>query len=129
MHDEGAGRERQRDVYMGGVRGRKPAVPVAAQQLEERARKAMSRQGFAYVAGGAGLESTMDANRAAFERRRIVPRMLRDVSARDTSVELFSRRLESPFLLAPIGVLEVAHRDADLAVARAAAAERVPMIF
>ena len=112
MQDEasaegGAGRRRQRDVYLGGVRGRKPAVPVAPRQLEERARKVMSRKAFAYVAGGAGLESTMAANRAAFERRRIVPRMLRDVSARDTSVELFGRRLRAPFLLAPIGVLEL----------------------
>ena len=52
---------------------------------------------------------------------RIVPRVLRDVSERDLSVELFGRTLPSPFLLAPIGVLELAHRDADLAVARAAA--------
>src|SRR5205823_8219496 len=81
------------------------------------------------VARGAGLERTIDANRAAFDRRRIVPRMLRDVSTRDTSVELFGRRLPSPFLLAPVGVLELAHPDADLAVARAAAAEGVPMIF
>ncbi len=43
--------------------------------------------------------------------------MLRDVSERDTSVELFGQRLHSPFLLAPIGVLELAHREADLAVA------------
>ena len=55
--------------------------------------------------------------------------MLRDVSTRDTSVELFGRRLPAPFLLAPIGVLELGHRDADVAVARAAAAEGVPMIF
>src|SRR5262245_66526747 len=88
----------------------------------------MSREGFAYIAGGAGLESTMDANRAAFERRRIVPRVLRDASQRDLGVELFGRRLESPFLLAPIGVLGMAHREADLAVARAAAAENLPMI-
>src|SRR4029453_18397599 len=44
-------------------------------------------------------------------------------------VELFGRRLPSPFLLAPVGVLELAHRDADVAVANAAAAEGVPMIF
>jgi lactate 2-monooxygenase len=89
----------------------------------------MSPEGFAYVAGGAGTEETMRENRAAFERWRIVPRMLRDVSARDTSIELFGARLASPFVLSPIGVLEMAHRDADLAVARAAAAEGVPMIF
>jgi lactate 2-monooxygenase len=58
-----------------------------------------------------------------------VPRMLRDVSQRDTSVELFGRRLRSPFLLSPVGVLELAHDDADLAVARAARAEEIPMVF
>ncbi len=89
----------------------------------------MSAEAFAYVAGGAGAERTMAANREAFERWRIVPRVLRDVSERDSSITLFGQRLPSPMLLAPIGVLEMAHRDADLAVARAAAAEGVPMIF
>jgi isopentenyl diphosphate isomerase/L-lactate dehydrogenase-like FMN-dependent dehydrogenase len=89
----------------------------------------MRPEAFAYVAAGAGSEETLRANRAAFERWRIVPRMLRDVSERDTSIDLFGRRLDSPFLLAPIGVLELAHRQADLAVARAARSEGVPMIF
>ena len=89
----------------------------------------MTREAYAYIAGGAGLEGTIDANRAAFDRRRIVPRMMRDVSERDLSVELFGRRLPTPFLIAPIGVLELAHRDADVAVAKAAASEGVPMIF
>jgi lactate 2-monooxygenase len=120
---------RQSDVYLAGLRGRRPIVPFDAAKLESAARRRMSEQAYAYVAGGAGLESTIDANRAAFERRRIVPRVLRDVSERDTSVELLGRRLPAPFLLAPIGVLELAHRDADIAVARAAAAEGVPMIF
>jgi L-lactate dehydrogenase (cytochrome) len=102
---------------------------VSFSALEERARSTMSTRAFAYVAGSAGLESTTSANREAFERLRIVPRVFRDVAARGTSIELFSRQLPSPFLLAPIGVLEMAHRDADLAVARAAAAEGVPMIF
>jgi lactate 2-monooxygenase len=123
------GRTRQSDVYLAGVRGRKPLVPFDYAKLEAAARRRLSRKAFAYVAGGAGLESTIAANRAAFERRRIVPRMLRDVSERDTSVELFGRRLPGPFLLAPIGVLELAHREADVAVARAAAGEGVPMVF
>ena len=89
----------------------------------------MSAQAFAYVAGGAGLESTIVANRTALDRWRIVPRVLRDVSARDTSVTLFGRTLGAPLLLAPIGALDLAHEDADLAVARAAAAEGVPFIF
>jgi lactate 2-monooxygenase len=123
------GRTRQMDVYLAGLRGRRPLVPFSFDKLEKTARRRMSREAFDYVAGGAGLESTISANRAAFERRRIVPRMLRDVSARNTSVMLFGRTLPSPFLLAPVGVLELAHRDADLAVARAAASEGVPMIF
>jgi lactate 2-monooxygenase len=55
--------------------------------------------------------------------------MLRDVSERDTSVELFGQRFPMPFMLAPVGVLEMAHRDADRAVARAAKAEGVPMVI
>ncbi len=124
-----SGRERQTSVYLEGVSGRRPRVPIDPVKLEQRARRAMSRKAFAYVAAGAGTEGTVAANRAAFERWRIVPRVLRDVSERDTSVELFGRRLPSPFLLGPIGVLELAHREADLAVARAAAETGVPMVF
>jgi lactate 2-monooxygenase len=123
------GRRRQAEIYLDGLRGRKPRVPVNPVELERRARKAMSREGFAYIAGGAGLESTVSENRAAFERWRIVPRFLNDVSARDTSVELFGRRLPAPLLLAPIGVLEMAHRDADVGAARAAAEAGVPFII
>jgi lactate 2-monooxygenase len=124
-----SGLERQTAIYLAGAGGARPKVPVSAERLQAKARRAMSRQAYAYIAAGAGGETTMKANRAAFDRWRIVPRMLRDVSGRDNAVELFGRRLESPFLLAPIGVLELAHDDADLAVARAAGGEGVPMIF
>jgi lactate 2-monooxygenase len=127
--DLGYGRRRQREIYLAGLRGHKPRVPQNAAALERAAERAMTREGFAYIAGGAGLETTMTANREAFERVRIVPRMLRGTESRDLTVELFGRTLSAPFLLAPIGVLEMAHRDADLAVARAAAAEGVPMVF
>jgi lactate 2-monooxygenase len=123
------GRERQRAIYVGGVSGRRPRVPTDATLLEARARDAMPAEAFAYVAGGAGTGATVRANRDGFARRAIAPRMLRDVSTRDTSVELFGRRLPSPFLLCPIGVLEMAHREADVAVARAAAATGVPMVL
>jgi lactate 2-monooxygenase len=120
---------RQVSVYIRGVGGEKPKVPVNMTTLEAKARRRMSKEAFAYIVGGAGTESTVSANRTAFERWRIVPRMLRDVSARDPSIELFGERLPAPFLLAPIGVLEMAHREADVAVAKAAASEGVPMIF
>jgi lactate 2-monooxygenase len=54
------GRNRQSTVCLRGVAGRKPLVPVDARLLEERARGAMSTEAFAYIAGGAGRESTMD---------------------------------------------------------------------
>lgn len=120
---------RQQEIYMGGLAARRPAVPVGMATLEDEAARHMSREGYAYIAGGAGREDTMARNLAAFGDWRIVPRMLHDVSERDTSVELFGRRLPAPFLLSPVGVLEMAHRDADLAVAKAAAAEGVPYIF
>jgi isopentenyl diphosphate isomerase/L-lactate dehydrogenase-like FMN-dependent dehydrogenase len=129
MTDEPTGaRARQTDIFMAGVAGRRPAVPVAPPALERAAERALSRRAAAYLIGGAGAETTMAANRAAFDRWRIVPRVLTDTSVRDLGVTLFGRRLPTPLLLAPVGVLELAHRDADVAVARAAAAAGVPMI-
>ncbi len=121
--------ERQKAIYVGGLGGRRPVVPAHPDRLAAQARKCMSAEAWAYVAGGAGLEQTIETNRQAFAQWRIIPRMLRDVSERDTTVELFGRQLPAPMLLAPIGVLELAHREADLAVARAAAQLGIPMIF
>jgi lactate 2-monooxygenase len=123
------GLEQQTSIYVAGVSGRRPRVPTDATMLEERAREAMSPEAFAYVAGGAGTGATMRANRAAFDRWRIVPRMLRDVSERDTSVMLFGRTLPAPFLVAPIGVLEMAHREAERALARAVRGTGLPMVY
>lgn len=123
------GRLRQMQVYVTGAGGRRPLVPVAPEALEARAALKMSSQAAAYVIGGAGMEATMRANRAAFDRYRLVPRVLRDVSRRDLSVTLFGRTHRAPILLAPIGVLELAHPQADLAVARAAAAENIGYVF
>ncbi len=120
---------RQTEIYLAGVRGVRPTIPVDVEQLAMAARAALSPEAFAYLAGGAGGESTIRANREAFERWRIVPRMLCDVSRRDSSVELFGRRLPCPVLLSPVGVMELFHADADLVVARAAASVGVPMVF
>jgi lactate 2-monooxygenase len=121
--------DRQSAIYLGGISGIRPRVPLDLDELEARARRAMSREAFAYVAAGAGNEETVAANREGFRRWRIVPRMLRDTYERDASIELLGKRLPGPFLLAPIGVLELAHREADRAVARAARSEGVPMVF
>ncbi len=121
--------DRQRGVYVSGVAGQRPRIPIALGRLEAAARQRMSEAAWAYIAGGAGQERTMAANTSAFERWAIVPRMLRDVEQRDTSTSLFGCALPGPFFLAPIGVLEMAHPEADLAVARAAGALGVPFIF
>ena len=123
------GRERQAAIYRAGMFGQRPAVPTSWDALVAHARRAMSREAFAYVAGGAGRERTMAANESGFDRWRIVPRVLRDVSQRTMSTELFGRTLPAPVLLAPIGVAAMAHQRADLAAAEACAALGVPMIF
>jgi lactate 2-monooxygenase len=122
----GISRRAQSEVYRAGISGARPRVPVDAAALEAAARKAVSAEEFAYIAGGAGAERTTRANAAAFERWQIWPRPLRDVSARDLSIDFLGRRRPTPLLLAPLGVMEMAHADADLAVARAAASLGVP---
>jgi L-lactate dehydrogenase (cytochrome) len=125
----GTGRRRQDEVSRAGVYGRRPRVPTTARGLQRLARRRLNPRAYSYVAGGAGDEVTQRANRAAFDKWAVVPRVLRDVSTRDTSVELFGRRLPAPLLLGPVGALELVDQEADLAVARAAAATGVPMIF
>lgn len=125
----GPGRSRQSELFLAGLGGRRPGIATRFDRLEAQAREALSTEAFAYIAGGAGSEDTVTANRRAFDRWRIVPRVLRNVERRDLSTTLLGRRLPFPCLLAPIGVLEMAHPEADLAVARAAAAEGIPLIF
>src|ERR1700682_2450198 len=102
--------------------------PVGDDEWEARAREALDQPSFDYIAGGAGSELTMKANREAFYRRRLVPKMLRGTAERDLGVEVLGARSPHPFMLAPIGVQGIAHPEAELATARAAAATRTPMI-
>lgn len=117
-----------REIYARGLGGETPSVPVPVAELERRAAAAMDERAANYVFAGAGSEDTMDANREAFARRRIVPRMLRDVATRDLSTTLLGTAMPAPLLLAPIGVQKVVHEEGELATARAAASLGVPMI-
>jgi lactate 2-monooxygenase len=103
--------------------------PLTYADWEAAARAKLEQGPFDYVAGGAGSEATMRANLEAFERRRIRPRMLTGNAKRDLTVEMLGTRSAAPFLLAPIGVLDIVHPEGELAVARAAAATGVPMIL
>jgi lactate 2-monooxygenase len=102
--------------------------PVGDDDWEASAREVLDQPSFDYIAGGAGSELTMKANREAFYRRRLVPKMLRGTAERDLGVEVLGVRSPHPFMLAPVGVQVIAHAEAELATARAAAATRTPMI-
>jgi lactate 2-monooxygenase len=123
------GPERELQIYAQGLAGGKPSVPVPLDLLEAKAREVLAPRAYDYVAGGAGGEDTMRANREAFYRWRIVPRMLRNVAKRDLSVEVLGTRLPAPVLLGPVGVQEIVHVDADLASARAAASLGLPFVM
>jgi lactate 2-monooxygenase len=117
------------EIYLAGLGGVRPGLPLLADALQERARETLSAEAFGYVAGGAGAELTMRANLSAFERWQIVPRMLRDVSVRDLSTSVLSTAMAAPIMLAPVGVQSIVHPQAELAVGRAAAASGLPFIL
>jgi lactate 2-monooxygenase len=119
----------QFEIYLQGLGGQTPALPVQAAELEARAREQLSTDAFGYVTGGVGDELKMGANLRAFERWEIVPRMLRDVSERDLSTTILGTAMPAPVLLAPVGVQSIVHPDAELAVGRAAAAHGLPAII
>lgn len=120
---------RQTQIYLGGLQGQRPALPISPDELEARAREQLSPEAFGYVTGAAGGEDTMRANREAFGRWRIAPYMLRDVATRDLRVEILGQQFAVPVMLAPVGVLSAVHPDADLAVARAAGSLGVPFML
>ncbi|WP_327708364.1 alpha-hydroxy-acid oxidizing protein [Streptomyces sp. NBC_00464] len=79
-----------------------------------------------FVAGGSGAELTLAANRAAFDRLRIVPRVLRDVSDCASATTLLGRHCAMPVATAPIGYQRLVHPEGELAAARAAAEAKIP---
>ena len=106
-----------------------PADPnlVNLHDYERVAAERLAPGPLAYFTGGAGDEVTLRDNRAAFARQAIMPRVMRDVSTIDPSLELFGRRWPSPIWIAPTALQRMAHPDGELATARAAAARGVTM--
>jgi len=122
------GENRQRDIYaMGMLADQPPDLPVRYEDLEREALAAMDEAAANYLAGGAGGERTMGSNADAFADWRLLPRMLRDVSERDLSVEVLGDTWDVPFCLAPIGIQTIMHEDGEVATARAANDLDVPM--
>ncbi|MFI6878803.1 alpha-hydroxy-acid oxidizing protein [Streptomyces sp. NPDC050400] len=120
----------QFEIYLDGLRGVVPTMPMDFAELEERARAALPPSVWSYVAGGAGDEHTQRANVRAFERYGLMPRMMVGAAQRDLSVDLFGMRLAAPLFMAPVGVIGLCAPDGhgDLATARAAARTGVPMV-
>lgn len=102
------GRTVQSSIYRNGVYGRRPVVPTSPDALADAARRRMTRAAWSYVAGGAGAQRTVTANREAFGRYPIVPRQMVDVGERTLTTTLLGRDLPAPLLFAPVGALELA---------------------
>lgn len=123
------GPETQGGVYLRGLSGATPEIPTNFTGLEAAAQKKMTPEAWAYTAGSAGLETGADANRAAFNRFPIAQRMLAGAGTRNLGCEIFGVRVAAPVFSSPVGVLEMMHPEADLAVARAMSALNLPMII
>jgi isopentenyl diphosphate isomerase/L-lactate dehydrogenase-like FMN-dependent dehydrogenase len=110
------------------TRIRPPAAELGAsgeefQNLHEFVRKAranLNQNAWDYIAGAAETETTMRRNRMALDEIAFRPRVLRDVTRVDASVELFGRKLRLPVVLAPVGALEMFDSGAGASVARGA---------
>lgn len=119
----------QNEVYLKGLFGEQPTLPFGWSELQAAAEQVMTPGAVGYVSGGAGGEETMRANREAFDRWRLVPRMLRGIPAqRDLSTTVLGTAMPAPVMLAPVGVLSIVHTDAERAVARAAATLGLAMV-
>ena len=123
------GQQVQLEVYTSAAQGKQIDLPFSFDEWEARAKAALPETAYWYIAGAAGGGDTMRANRAAFERVKLRHRVLNDVSTRDISTEIFGIRIPAPFLLAPIGVQGIMHKDGERVPARAAAATGVPFIL
>ncbi|KAH7124848.1 FMN-dependent dehydrogenase [Dactylonectria estremocensis] len=116
----------QRDIYQSF---RPPIFSTKPSEWEALARSKVAASNFGYVYGSASSAATARANVEAFNRYRLRPRFLVNATRRDVSIELFGTKHESPLLVAPIGVQNIMHSDAEEATARACRNVGVPMIL
>jgi isopentenyl diphosphate isomerase/L-lactate dehydrogenase-like FMN-dependent dehydrogenase len=97
-------------------------TPVNVWDYEKLAEEKLDAKAHAYFAGGSGDEVTLRDNLAAFERRKLRPRVLVDVSSVSTATTVLGTEVSLPILVAPLALQRMAHPDGELATARAAAA-------
>ncbi|KAK5556671.1 hypothetical protein LTR46_005183 [Exophiala xenobiotica] len=116
----------QREVYSSL---RAPLFSTKPLEWESLARSKVPAPNFGYVYGSASSGKTHEANIAAFDRYRLRPSMLVNATRRDMSIELFGTKYKSPLLVAPVGVQNIMHADAEEATAKACRNVGVPMIL
>jgi 4-hydroxymandelate oxidase len=107
-------------------------VAVNIAELERRARELLAPEIYDYFAGGSGQERTLRASEQAWQRYWLAPRVLRDVSAVDTSVRLPvppHTALRTPVAVAPTGFQRLAHPDGEVATAIGAAQAGALMVL
>ncbi|AXK35932.1 alpha-hydroxy-acid oxidizing protein [Streptomyces armeniacus] len=119
----------QNEIYLHGLEDRHPPFTTDFTALEASARERLEPGPFWYVAGAAGSGATDRANRAAFDRYRLVPRMLTGATGRSLRTTVLGGELPAPVLLAPVGVQSIVHPDGELATARAASALGLPSVL
>ncbi|HET7629604.1 MAG TPA: alpha-hydroxy-acid oxidizing protein [Bacillales bacterium] len=118
----------QMSFYEQGDEGARP-FPISADQWEKKAKEKLAAGPFDYVNGSAGAGDTFRSNLAAFQKYQIRPRICRDITKRDLTIQLFGNDVPVPFLLAPIGVNSILHHEAEIAPAKAAASYGVPYVL
>ena len=96
--------------------------PIAVADYEPLARSVVEPGPWDYYAGGAGDEVSLADARAAWDRLRLRPRVLVDVTSRDLSTSAFGTPLSHPVIVAPVAAHDLAHPEAEPATARGAAA-------
>lgn len=96
-------------------------APITVTELEPLARSRMEPAAWAYYAGGAGDELTLADNRNAWNRIRLRPRVLADVSSVSTATTAFGAKLHHPVIVAPTAAHSLAHPEAEVATAQGAA--------
>jgi glycolate oxidase len=95
-------------------------------ELIRKARANLNQNAWDYVVGAAETETTLRRNRMALDEIAFRPRVLRDVSKIDASVECFGRKLRLPVMMAPVGALEIFDPAGAAAVVRGAGRFGVP---
>ncbi|OTA82989.1 hypothetical protein M434DRAFT_36929 [Hypoxylon sp. CO27-5] len=110
----------QRELFWAPNEAKHPPFNTHPDKLRETAKERLSQSGWHYASCNAGLSWTHYANRQAFYRHQIIPRMLVDTDKRDTATTIFGHRVSAPIGFAPIGINRIYHATGELSPAKVA---------